>query len=142
MSFEFLQAGGTVKGGKLEVDDQASFRRAMSRFGDGPVTVRIERARERRSAAQNRYWHGVVVDAFAEHCGNDHDDMHEILKMEINSKVVEFTDPATGEVKEMRVGMSTANLTTKAFAELIERAQRLGATMGIYIPNPGEVVAA
>ncbi len=98
--------------------------------------MRVEAARS-RTDAQNKFWHAVVVEAFADHCGEDHDEMHEVLKAEVNSKTHAIYDRNTGEfIKEVVVAQSTANLTTVEFNELIERAQRLGASMGIVIPDP------
>ena len=97
--------------------------------------VSVKVARERRSSAQNRYWHGVVLPLFAEHCGNTVDEMKDILALELLPK--EVCDLRTGEVRI--VPGHTSDLNTKEFNELVERAQQLGAEMGINIPNPGEV---
>lgn len=138
MSFEFLEIGGTVENGRIRLDDEAGYRRAVGQFGDGRVTVRIERERHQRSNQQNRFWHGVVVKLFAEHCGYDFYDMKDTLALELIPK--EVYDIKTGEMKI--VPGHTSALNTKEFNALIERAQRLGAEMGIDIPNPGELVAA
>lgn len=128
---------GVVKAGKMQVQDRASFGRAMKRFPDGPVVVEIKTIKPQRSSAQNRYWHGVVIPLFAEHCGYETAEMKDVLALKLIPK--EITDMDSGEVRI--VPGHTSELSVKAFNDLIERAQRLGAEMDIYIPDPGEVAA-
>lgn len=134
MRQEFYETLAEVKGGQLKMRDRSHFEQAMKRFPDGLIGVRFEVLREKRSSAQNRYWHGVVVPLFAEHCGYDFDDMKAALALKLIPR--EVVDMDTGEVRI--VPGHTSDLNTKEFKDLIERAQRLGAEMGIYIPDPGE----
>lgn len=128
---------GVVKDGKMQVQDRALFEQVMRRFPDGPVVVEIKTTKPQRSSAQNRYWHGVVVPLFAEHCGYEFDEMKDALALKLLPK--EVVDMDTGEVRV--VPGHTSDLTTKAFNDLIEQAQRLGAELGIYIPDPNEAAA-
>jgi hypothetical protein len=135
---EFYETLGEVKDGKfVGLRNRRHFDEAMRRFPDGVVGVRFEVIREKRSSAQNRYWHGVVIPLFAEHCGYEFDEMKDALALELLPK--EVVDMKTGEVRI--VPGHTSEQNTKQFKELIERAQRLGATMGIDIPDPGEMAA-
>lgn len=136
MRQEFFEISGDIVKGELTLQRDV-FRQAMKRFPDCHVRLRVEIARETRSSAQNRFWHGVVVPAFAEHCGYDFDDMKDTLALELLPH--EITDRKTGEVRI--IPGRTSKLNTKEFNELIERAQRLGAEMGIVIPDPSEVAA-
>ena len=79
----------------------------------------------------------MVIPLFAEHCGYELAEMKDALALKLIPK--EVTDMETGEVHV--VPGHTSDLNTKEFNDLIERAQRLGAEMGIDIPNPGEVAA-
>lgn len=126
----------TIEKGRIHID-RGPWDQVCKRFPDGPVEVSIKVARPSRSSQQNRYWHGVVIPLFAEHCGYEFDEMKDALALKLLPR--EVTDLETGEVRI--VPGHTSQLNVKEFNELIERAQRLGAEMGIYIPDPGEVAA-
>lgn len=119
----------------MTIDGLEHFRAAMRRFpkGQGVITVKV--LRETRSSRQNRFWHGVVIPLFAEHCGYEFEDMKDTLALRFIPKTL--VDRETGE--ERIVPGHTSALNVKEFNDLIERAQRLGAEMGVDIPNPGEV---
>lgn len=134
MRQEFYETGGVIEKGKLQLSGRRLFDEAMRRFPDGHVTLRVEISRAKRSSSQNRFYHGVIIPLFAEHCGYDFDDMKDVLALKLLPR--EVTDYETGELRI--VPGHTSKLSTKEFNELIERAQRLGAEMGIYIPDPGE----
>lgn len=134
MRQESYETGGVIEKGKLQLSGRRLFDETMRRFPDGPVVVRIAIERPRRSSAQNRFWHGTVVTLFAEHCGYEFDEMKDALALKLIPK--EVVDMDTGEVRI--VPGHTSDLNTKEFNDLIERAQRLGAEMNIYIPDPNE----
>jgi hypothetical protein len=137
MKQEYYETSGVVEKGKLQLSGRQLFEQAIRRFPDGHVTVRIEVTRRKRSSAQNRFWHGVVIPLFAEHCGYDIADMKDVLALKLIPR--EVPDMSTGEIHV--VPGHTSELNVKEFNDLIERAQRLGAEMDIYIPDPGEVAA-
>ncbi len=136
---EYYEAGGIInEKGELQPVALVAFRQAMKRFTPGvKVSIRVEIERTKRSNSQNRYWHGVVIPLFAEHCGYEFEEMKDALALKLIPK--EIVDLDTGEVRI--VPGHTSDLNTKQFNELIERAQRLGAEMDIYVPDPGEVAA-
>lgn len=139
MRQEYYEAGGVINQGQLQPVALAAFRQAMKRFPEGAtVTIKVTIERPKRSVQQNRFWHGVVIPLFAEHCGYEFDDMKDELALKLLPK--ELTDMTTGEVRI--VPGHTSALTTKEFNELIERAQRFGAELGIYVPDPKEYEAA
>lgn len=137
MTQETYETGGVIEKGKLHLEGRLIFEQAMARFPDGHVTVRISVTKKRRSSNVNRYWHGVVIPLFAEHCGYDFADMKDALALELLPRVI--VDVTTGE--ERTVPGHTSELSVQEFNDLIERAQRLGASMNIYIPDPNEVAA-
>lgn len=137
MAQEFYETLGVVEKGALKVSGRRLFEEALRRFPDGAVSVRIAKVRPRRSDGQNRFWHGVVIPLFAEKCGYEFDDMKDTLALELIPKTI--VDIKTGE--ERVVPGHTSDLNTKEFNDLIERAQRLGASMDLYIPDPNEVAA-
>lgn len=142
MNQEYYEATAIITDkGELKPVALIAFRQAMRRFAPGQVTIRVEVEKHKRSNALNRFWWGTVVKLFAEHCGEYPEDMHEILKLQLLPKTVEYLDAETGESKTAVIGRSTRNLTNHEFKDLIFRAQHLGSNLGIYIPDPGEVAA-
>jgi hypothetical protein len=131
---DIFETDGVIEKGKLRLSGKQGFDAAMSRFPDGHVIVTVKVQRPHRSSQQNRYWHGVVVPLFAEHCGYEFAEMKDALALELLPK--EVIDLKTGEIKI--VPGHTSDLNTKEFNDLIDGAQRLGAEMGINIPDPGE----
>ena len=132
---DVFETGGAIAQGKLHLEGRLVFEQAMSRFADGPVTVRVMAGQRQRSLQQNKYWHGVVVPLFAEHCGYDFQEAKDALALHLIPH--EVIDIKTGEIHT--VPGHTAQLTVPQFNELIERAQRLGAEMNLYVPDPNEV---
>jgi hypothetical protein len=137
MTQEMFEIGGEIIKGKLRLEGRVVFEQALARFPDGPVTLKISVGKRQRSLSQNRYWWKVVVPLFMEHCGYDKQPMHDALALHLIPH--EVIDIKTGELHI--VPGHTSQLNVAEFNDLIERAQRLGAEMGIYIPDPNEVAA-
>lgn len=133
---EQFETVGEVTDTGFRFIDSEHVRRAMRGFKRGQVLATFKAYRPTRSSAQNRFWHGVVIPAFSEHCGYEIAEMKDALALQLLPK--EVIDMQTGEVRT--VPGHTSDLNTKEFNDLIERAQRLGAEMGIVIPDPGEDV--
>lgn len=138
MRQEHYEATAVIRDGRMELDDRAGFERAICRFADGTAVVSVKVLREKRSNAQNRFWHGVVIPVFAEALGYELNEMKDALALELLPKTI--VDMTTGE--ERTVPGHTSDLNTKEFKDLIERAQRFGAEMPspIYVPDPGEYI--
>jgi hypothetical protein len=135
---ETYETGGVIENGRLQLEGKLIFEQAMKRFPNGHVTVRISVTKKRRSSSQNRYYHGVVIPLFAEHCGYELSEMKDALALHLIPH--EIVDVTTGEVRI--VPGHTSELSVSEFNDLIERAQRLGAEMNIYIPDAGEYQVA
>lgn len=133
---EQFETIGEVTDSGFRFIDAEHVRRMMRGFKRGTVLATFKAYRETRSSAQNRYYHGVVIPAFAEHCGYEFAEAKDALALELLPS--EVADVKTGEIKT--VPGHTSSLNVKEFNDLIERAQRLGAEMGIVIPDPGESV--
>jgi hypothetical protein len=130
-------AFGRIRDGRIALDDKPAYETAVRRLREGDsVVIRIEPAAKQRSIKQNAFWHGTVIPAFVEHCGYEFAEMKRVLALELIPVTVHKLDGST-----VTVPGHTADLSTTEFNDLIERAQRLGATLGIYIPDPGEVAA-
>lgn len=132
-----LVHGGTVVNGKIVFDQRRLFGAALPAWNGTRVTVTIAEEVPTRSLRQNAFLFGPVYGAIAEASGYSVDDVHELMKMRHNSKIV--VDPFTGE--EQRIAQSTAKLPAEKFTEYIERCMVDGAEQfGISFapPRPGE----
>lgn len=120
---------GSIAGGVLYLDDVQAYEKQIASLDGKPVELILRRHRVQRSGNQNRYFHGVVLPLLAEHCGYECDEMREALKIKFLST---HTD---GDLPSVR---STADLTTAEFAEFTDQCRRLGAELGVNIPDPGQ----
>lgn len=102
-----------------------------------PLRVTVEEVRRRRSDEQNRYWWGVVVQTFCQHLeGWTPEDVHTYLCGEIwGWERIEGLGKA-----RLRPVKRSSRLNKVEFAEMVARAQQIGAEHGIYIPDPNERV--
>jgi hypothetical protein len=95
------------------------------------VEIAIKKVRATRSSQANRYYFGVVVKLFAEHCGYDPEDMHEALAM----RFLRIEDcPITGAPRRTR----TPKCDSHDFAVYVDACIRLALEYGVVIPQPGE----
>lgn len=131
---EWYSCTGAIVRGVLVLSDRQGFLDAMKRFPECDVSVDVKIEKPTRTSAQNRFYHGVVIPLFAQHCGYDVAEMKDALALHLIPK--DITDFQTGVTTT--VPGHTSQLTVAEFADLIERAQRLGAEMGIVIPDPEE----
>lgn len=60
MTGEYITTG-VIEGGKLEIRNRAGLSLALRGMKDGEVLIRIERLRATRSAKQNAWYWGVIV---------------------------------------------------------------------------------
>jgi hypothetical protein len=98
--------------------------------------VELRTARPKRSNQANRYYHGVVVKAIADHCGYQPDEMHELLAM----KFLRLDDdPVTGAPRRLR----TPACNTAEFAAYIEQIRLWAASeLDVHIPEASQERAA
>ena len=135
-----------IEKGELKVPSRQMLLSALKHWPDGPVDLEVRPYEERRRLrANNFYWLAigkVVAHERAEGIGQgwDKDDWHLYLAREFNGKVLSDLDPETGEVTEIRVGLSTAKLTIEAFGVYLESCLNLFAERyGLVIePTPAE----
>lgn len=113
--------------------DVEQYQKLVESLEGRAVELILRPFRPARSSAANRYFHGVVVPLLAEHCGYTPEEMKDALKWKFLQ--VHFND---GQDKPPTV-LSTSGLDTKQFGEFIEQCVRLGAEMGVVVPNPGEM---
>lgn len=140
---------GTVEGGKYKPEDTERFRKELANLEGKKVyaTVQVYKSRSQRSDAQNRYYHGVVLEILAKELGYQKEEMHDALKQKFlrESKVIErsWRDKLgrlnVKEVTLWNVG-STAGMSTKEFEELMTKIRTWASVeLHIFIPNPNEI---
>lgn len=112
----------------------------MSNVGK-EVSLIFKEHRRNRSNLQNGYYWKVVVpmvqQAMNEY-GNDFDmdETHDFLKKEFN-----YVEKEVREGYYLKVPRSTTRLNTVEFNDYKEKIQQFGSqVLGIYIPDPGEVI--
>lgn len=138
MALQEYDATAEIKGGRLRIRNRRAFDLALQSFTDGEVAVRVEKRRATRSPQANRYYWGVVVEAFSMRTGYDADEMHAILKAKFLPKRVAITD-GNGEIQgDFVIGGSTTKLNVNDFYEYVERVRQWAAELGFDIPDPRE----
>jgi hypothetical protein len=127
---------GNIRNGKLELLDQAGFRRDMAITfpTDCIVDVIIERRGKKRTNPQNRWLWGVAYKILSDHTGYSEEEIHEICKFKFNRKEYHLGD------ETFILGGSTAIMTTIEFMEYKTNIQQLGAELGCVIPDPNETL--
>jgi hypothetical protein len=116
--------------GRLKLDDQEQFRRAMRAFKRGRVTVHIEVEGARRSIQQNRYYRHVL-SLISEHTGDDPEYLHEHFKRA-------FIEPKEIEVFGNKLTIwTTTEENREDFWEFVEKIRRFVLTeLDISTPDP------
>ena len=133
---------GTVEGGKLIADEPELLKAAFRCHEGKRISLEVKRFRPKRSDPQNKYYWGVIVKMISDEMGYDEEDketIHEKLKWECH---YEMRIVGKGsDRKEIRVPMSTANISTLAFEQYEERCRRWASIeLNLYIPLPNEVM--
>ena len=109
--------GGTVRKGRLTLDDRQAFTDALAQM-DGPVVVTVRPATKARSVAQNAYYWGTVVAMLSDHCGYTKPDMHDTLKCLF-----------------LPQGVSTADLSVEDMGAYLDAIQGWAwTTLGVSLP--------
>ena len=122
---------GSVKKGKLILDDPARFAVHLSSLNDKRVEVMVRKEKRTRTLPQNRAYFGVAVERLCEKTGYDKDTMHDILRRMFAS----YEDPNTGLI----VIEKTSEMTTERFIKYYEDIQQWAAGFfPLNIPSPNE----
>jgi len=110
-----MKFAGTIKQGKLTLDDNLGFRDYL-RLIEGDVHLEIKPAEKVRSPQQNAYYR-VIIRILAKDLGYTEAEMHETIKEKYQIE-------------------STKQLDMKEFTEILESIKRWAVIdMGIVLPN-------
>lgn len=114
----------------LALDDRRSFVFDLGKFGVGEeVVVTIESADEHRSNAQNRFFHGPVIDAFAS-LGLHRQEAKDMLALRFIPTDIHLLDGSIA-----RVPGHTSALTKPQFTDFLEACIQLAAEEGLVIAD-------
>lgn len=121
-------------GGHLDHDTRQQIVDCIRSFPGRKIEISVREYKSKRSLAQNRYYFGVVVKLLGEHCGYDAEEMHETLAM----RFLRIEDcPVTGAPRRKR----TPKFNTQEFSDYVDACVRLGAELGVVIPDANQVAA-
>lgn len=132
-----VEAYGKLEGGKLILHNSERFSKEIKGLPDQEVILTIKK-RGKRSLPQNNYYHGVVVEDVRHRMLEmgyrmTHDEMHEWLKKEFNSReIANEHGEVIGKFPE-----STTDLNKSDFGVYLDKIMEWAAgVLNIYIPPP------
>jgi hypothetical protein len=124
---------GTKENGKPKIFDLAGFNAVLAEYGDGEdFQIHIEEVGRMRTRAQNRFFHGPILKAFAETWDSTAEAKTELCLLYLP---VEHKRP-DGTI--VIVPGHTSALNVEDFNAFIECCIKLAAENGIYIKDAGE----
>jgi len=126
---------GRVESGKFKPNDPKVFSTAFFCHEGHEVEFQPKRFKKVRSLNQNKFYFGVVVPAIGSAMGEDDiEAVHAMLKFELNYYV------AVIGKKEVRIPLSTSDLTTDEFEKYLEKVRRWASEfLSLYVQTPNEV---
>lgn len=97
---------------------------------DGKYILLVQKAKEKRSLAQNRYYWGIVIKMLSDYTGFTSQEMHQVL----GDNLWSYEKDGRKFIK------STTEMNTAEFAANIDAARLFAQdNIGIYIPEPNEI---
>lgn len=132
---DWFRGLATLERGQISFNREL-FKKALAKHSGGAVLI-LRPVEEFRTAAQNRYYWGVVVPELQAH-PSFRDWTEEQIHDGIKEKFLSTVDPRTGLVK----AGSTASLTKEQWSKFKDAIQQWAAEkLDLYIPDPNEEAA-
>lgn len=120
---------GSIKDGRLILDNPPYFRTILSGYEDTPkVRITIEKQRGAKTLNQLGYLFGVVYPEVARHTGHSVEEIDAIFKAKYLKKKLMWRGA------ELTTIDSKANLTSEEMGEYIDNILGEAADLGIEIP--------
>jgi len=111
-----------------------SYHKQIALLEGEEIELSIGKPEKIRSNPQNRYFHSVIVKGISDHTGYEKAEVKEMIRMKFLSY-----DIKVGE-EIVKVGKSTASLTTSEFEDLNSECRRWASqVMDLYLAEPNEV---
>jgi hypothetical protein len=130
MFSDYTVSAEVTEDGRLELSDRDAFSKAMRHFKRGPVTVRIQVDRGKRTSQANRYYR-LILGLIADDTGDDPDDLHEFFKRKFLTAEIRNV---LGEEVEV---WTTVDKDPETFHRYVEDIRRFALIeRGIETPDP------
>lgn len=123
----------------INFDDEEDKRRffVLLKQLRGKHSITIERVKQSRSVAQNKYYWGVIVPMLASEFGYFKDEMHDLLRRKFLSYTK--TNPTSGDAELF--AMSTTKLSTAEMEVYLENIRTWALSeFSVYLPLPNEIL--
>lgn len=122
-----------VNNGKLILENRKKFDKYVLKL-KGEYNLSISKIKKDRSAEQNKYYWGVVINILCLEIGYNKDEMHSYIA----NKFLGFNKVVLDE--EIRVVPTTTRLKTKEFEDYLQQVRMwASAELNCYIPLPNEI---
>lgn len=112
---------------RVVLDSPEAYQRAVRSMEPGRYIASLVKEESKRSNAANRYLFGIVYREISEYTGQSKDDIHDEMCARFTTKVINYTNPATGEIVEMEVVGRTSGMKVREFHEFVEKVKLFAA---------------
>jgi hypothetical protein len=134
-----IRATGTIRAGKLHIDNRTAFEQAVGKAEDVDVEIVVDKLFATRSIQQLRYY-WLIITLVTDHLRDEwqmpdlsKEDVHYYLAMQLDYK--ELLNPETGEV--IKLPRSTKDSNTKELANRTENVRNyVHEHLGLVTPDP------
>lgn len=118
----------------VDRDSQKKFYDRLKEMPPGEYEIFVCDKKFTRSHNQNAYYWAVVIPIIANELGYlDKQECHEVLCFQFIPKII------TVDNKQYKIPGRSSELTTKEFSDYIDSCKALAHSMGVYIPDAGEI---
>tara|TARA_R100000231_G_scaffold82771_1_gene63223 strand:+ start:199 stop:642 length:444 start_codon:yes stop_codon:yes gene_type:complete len=138
-----IELRATVKNGSLQILKNDYIKPILQSMENKELVVVLNEYHQKRTTQQNRWYWGVVIPTIIQFVKEESsreyekEDIHdynvtELLRPRIHTRDVLDRQVITYEVKRVSA------MTTKEFADFVERLQQHWAERGLVIPDPDQ----
>lgn len=130
-------ATGRIEGGKLYLRSRRQMDRALAMWKDCEITFTVEKSHATRSAAQNAFFHAVIISMVSDRTGYTPKEAKELLKAKCLPHDLAESGQNGRLIDGLVIGGSTAKLDILQFIDFMDECVRYAAEhMDLVIPDP------